>query len=132
MTDKNEMPEVSKCCEGEVCSLCGKPAQRKVGEEILHDDPNPYRHNLTAYVCLDHFNRIMDRSGYLRADLVPSKDDLAKVREALKREVLEYCMDDGKDIKPRDDHDRAYIQGIKHAVGYLYNTGYRIVKDGGG
>lgn len=55
---------VSACCGGERCSMCGKPAARKVGEEIFHDDPHPIRHNLTAYVCLDHFNMIMDRGGW--------------------------------------------------------------------
>jgi len=34
-------------------------ATHKVGEEIPHDDPNPHRHNLTAYVCCLHFQQIM-------------------------------------------------------------------------
>ncbi len=55
---------ISACCGGERCSLCGNPAARKVGEEIFHDDPNPYRHNLTAYVCQEHFDKIMDRGGF--------------------------------------------------------------------
>lgn len=63
---------VSKSCEGEKCSFlidtrpspmkkCGQPAKHKVGEEILHDDPNPNRHNMTAYVCCDCYMRIMGR-----------------------------------------------------------------------
>jgi hypothetical protein len=34
-------------------------AFHKVGEEIFDDDPNPVRHNLTQYVCCDHFQMIM-------------------------------------------------------------------------
>ena len=39
--------------------MCGAPSAAKVGEEIFHDDPHPVRHNLTAYVCADHFRQIM-------------------------------------------------------------------------
>jgi hypothetical protein len=49
---------VSVSCKGTQC-FCGKPATHKVGEEILHDDPNPNRHNLTAYVCCEHFRQLM-------------------------------------------------------------------------
>jgi hypothetical protein len=56
----------SATCKGEVCSICGAPAEHKVGEEIAFDDPNPQRHNLTAYVCHEHFQQIMNRGGYLR------------------------------------------------------------------
>ncbi len=54
---------VSKSCHGETCSMCGKPAAAKVGEEIFDDDPHPYRHNFTAYVCADHFAQIMGPLG---------------------------------------------------------------------
>jgi hypothetical protein len=50
---------VSASCGGEKCRVCGKPATHKLGEEILHDDPNPSRHNLTAYVCCEHFTMIV-------------------------------------------------------------------------
>jgi hypothetical protein len=43
--------------------MCGKPAAAKVGEEIFDDDPHPYRHNFTAYVCADHFAQIMGPLG---------------------------------------------------------------------
>jgi hypothetical protein len=49
---------VSATCRGEHCSMCKEPATHKVGEEIAHDDPNPNRHNLTAYVCCRDFIRI--------------------------------------------------------------------------
>jgi hypothetical protein len=64
---------ISRAREGVTCAfhvghrdtqradLCGSPATHKVGEEILHDDPNPVRHNLTAYVCCFHFSRIVGR-----------------------------------------------------------------------
>lgn len=50
---------VSAACRGEHCTQCDRAATHKVGEEILHDDPNPIRHNLTAYVCCDHFYAVM-------------------------------------------------------------------------
>jgi hypothetical protein len=52
------MPFISKTCEGERC-YCGDPAVRKVGEEIPYDDPNPNRHNLTAYICKRHYIELM-------------------------------------------------------------------------
>lgn len=54
---------VSASCEGEYCSLCEGivPATHKVGEEIMSDDPNSYRHNYTAYVCCKHFKAIFGR-----------------------------------------------------------------------
>lgn len=53
---------VSATCGGETCH-CGAPAVRKVGEEIPHDDPNPRRHNHTAYVCARHYAELMGPSG---------------------------------------------------------------------
>lgn len=50
---------ISKTCIGEKCSVCGKPATNKLGEEIPYDDPYPNRHNLTAYVCAEHFDMII-------------------------------------------------------------------------
>lgn len=49
---------VSIYCEGEKC-LCGKPAEHKVEEKIFDDDPEPIRHEFTAYVCHDCFRRVM-------------------------------------------------------------------------
>jgi hypothetical protein len=39
---------------------------KKVGEEILSDDPNPFRHNMTAYVCSEHFMMIFSPGEYRR------------------------------------------------------------------
>jgi hypothetical protein len=50
---------VSASCKGERCSVCGEPAEAKLGEEIAHDDPMPHRHNLTAYVCREHFDMVL-------------------------------------------------------------------------
>lgn len=50
---------ISASCRGEKCHICGVPAAHKVGEEIASDDPNPSRHNFTAYVCCEHFRTIM-------------------------------------------------------------------------
>jgi hypothetical protein len=49
----------SVSCNGETCTLCGKPADLKVGEEIMHDDPHPDRHNLTAYICARCGDRLL-------------------------------------------------------------------------
>lgn len=49
---------VSACCDGEKC-WCGAPAEHKVEETILPDDPMPNRHGLSAYVCHDHFRQTM-------------------------------------------------------------------------
>ncbi len=67
MTDNSEIEEdeqkwhrwISQSCQGETCNMCGAPAAAKVGEEIFEDDPFQMRHNLTAYVCADHFRQIM-------------------------------------------------------------------------
>ena len=52
-------PFISGSCIGENCSMCSEPATKKVEEHIFHDDPEPNRHGLTAYVCEKHFNIIM-------------------------------------------------------------------------
>ncbi len=63
---------ISASCGGEHCRICGEPATHKVGEEIPHDEPNPWpmatakfmsirgagRHNFTAYVCCRHFREL--------------------------------------------------------------------------
>ncbi len=49
----------SASCRGERCSVCGADATHKLGEEIMHDDPFPERHNLTAYVCCEHFRMVL-------------------------------------------------------------------------
>ena len=54
---------VSGCCIGEKCSVCGKDATNKLAEVIFDDDPNPIRHELTAYVCKEHFRMIVGRLG---------------------------------------------------------------------
>ena len=53
---------VSCTCIGEVCSICGKDATNKLVEEIAYDDPYPNRHNLTAYVCREHFEMIVGKN----------------------------------------------------------------------
>lgn len=48
---------VSASCGAQICK-CGAQATHKVGEEIPSDEPPPYRHNFTAYVCCTHFKQI--------------------------------------------------------------------------
>jgi hypothetical protein len=59
LPDSPEGAFISGSCKGEVCSVCGKPAEKKLGEEIPSDDPDQNRHNLTAYVCYGHFKMIV-------------------------------------------------------------------------
>jgi hypothetical protein len=59
---------VSASCQGEICGYadesgegpCGRPATHKVGEAIPWDEPEEtrHRHNLTTYVCCQHFGAI--------------------------------------------------------------------------
>lgn len=56
---RDNQPFISQSCIGETCSVCKQPATHKLGEEIASDDPNPNRHNLTAYVCTEHFNQVL-------------------------------------------------------------------------
>lgn len=53
-----EKAYVSGYCEGEKC-FCGKDAKHKISEVLFEDDPNPLRHELTSYVCCDHFQMVM-------------------------------------------------------------------------
>jgi len=62
---------VSASCKGEYCKqqyynwtweemeTCYSPATHKVAEEIPNDDPMPYRHELTQYLCCRHFSSLM-------------------------------------------------------------------------
>ncbi len=54
---------VSASCKGERCRMCQAPAAAKIGEEIAYDDPFCSRHNLTAYVCREHFIALMGLTG---------------------------------------------------------------------
>lgn len=64
-------PEVSAACVGEKC-YCGAPAAKKVGEEILFDDPNPDRHNLTSYICARHYAELMGPVGARQIGIDPT------------------------------------------------------------
>lgn len=73
--------------------MCGKPAQRKVEENIFHDDPQPVRLPLTAYVCLPHFEQIMDRGGYTRADFTYNPETHILVERAKVPEDVGAAVD---------------------------------------
>ena len=59
-------PFVSACCDGERC-FCGAPAEHKVCEAIFFDDPSRFRHELTSYICHEHFRQIMGPAADVRA-----------------------------------------------------------------
>jgi len=50
---------VSASCGGEHCSICKQDATHKISEEITSDDPNPYRHPFSAYLCCRCFRLVM-------------------------------------------------------------------------
>lgn len=58
MDDRRE-GYVCKCCRGEKCRMCGEPAVKKVDEVIFPDDPYQNRHELTAYLCMGCFKKVM-------------------------------------------------------------------------
>jgi hypothetical protein len=60
---------VSVTCHGERCLVCGQAASHKIGEEIPPDDPGPSRHNLTAYLCCEHFGLVMGPEARRRCNM---------------------------------------------------------------
>lgn len=62
MSTKKEYSSIY--AEGERCTICKEPADRKISELILDDNPNPTQHGLTAYVCNKHFDRIFSPYKY--------------------------------------------------------------------
>ncbi len=51
---------VSKDCVGKICPIdkCGQDATHKINEEMLDEEPNPERNNLTSHVCCEHYQSI--------------------------------------------------------------------------
>jgi hypothetical protein len=49
---------VSKDCEEEKCTVCGKPASAMLTEFVFADDPDQARLVRRAYVCHRHFREI--------------------------------------------------------------------------
>lgn len=99
MVDRVEVAPVfvSATCEGELCR-CGRAAVRKVGEEIPCDDPRPRRHNLTAYVCAEHYAEIMgpvgaEQVGMPIAAMQPAKTQVDEVRVENNKRLVEKARD---------------------------------------
>jgi hypothetical protein len=69
---KKENPNfyVGSSCIGEICLVnnCGKDATHKIGEEILDGDPHPRRHNLTNYVCCEHYQMVLGNLAKLQCE----------------------------------------------------------------
>lgn len=84
---------ISGTCEGERCTYekCGAPAYAKVGEEMAHDDPFPARHNLTAYICKDHFERLMGKHGvHFRMRCIENRGGPSAITHALLNNELPH------------------------------------------
>lgn len=75
---------VPAAAQGEVCGVCGQPAQRKVEETIFDDDPR-HVHPRTTYLCLEHFNALM--TGGLRAELDATRGALREAGDGLHEAV---------------------------------------------
>lgn len=77
---------ISDTCAGETC-WCGQPAVRKVGEEFAPDEPNPIRHNLTRYICAEHYAQLMGPAGARQVGLYAERrfevHQLVKRKEGL-------------------------------------------------
>jgi hypothetical protein len=78
---------VSAICHGERCLVCGRDASHKVSEEIPPDDPDPHRHNLTAYLCCEHFGLVLGPEARMRC-----KMEVTAVQD-ITREVLQQRKD---------------------------------------
>lgn len=48
---------------GEKC-FCGMEATHKIAEVVLDGDPLPNRHELTGFVCCEHFNMLFGYCGH--------------------------------------------------------------------
>lgn len=84
---------VSATCEGERCAYddCRAPAFAKVGEEIPHDDPYPARHSLTAYICEEHFVKLMGQMGaHFRMRCIENRGGPSAITHALLNKDLPH------------------------------------------
>lgn len=89
---------ISDSCVGESCVICGAQATHKVGEEIPYDDPIPNRHNLTAYVCEKHFNKL-----FRSYDEEPSEHPKKALMDALQQVIdCPYTIDSASVPKNSD------------------------------
>lgn len=88
---------VSTTCEGEQC-WCGKPAARKVGEEIPFNDPNKMRHNLTSYICAFHFAQLMGPVGasHVNVQLQSHSEKVPPDELDVMRQLAWQCEKDGR------------------------------------
>lgn len=60
MREDDSLTFVSTSCKDARCVVCGKPAAKKVEEVIFIDDPMPYRKPHSSFLCLEHFEVVMD------------------------------------------------------------------------
>lgn len=88
---------ISTTCEGERC-WCGKPAVRKVGEEIPFDDPNKVRHNLTSYICAFHYAQLMGPLGakHVGVELQSHSQKTPPDELDVMRQLAWQCEKDGR------------------------------------
>lgn len=92
---------ISATAQGERC-WCGKAAIRKVGEEIPYDDPQPNRHNLTAYICEEHFLQLMGHGAERQLGMKPKPRAAQFLADVLNINVTDL---------PEDELDFPVIEG---------------------
>ena len=66
------MNEEATIYTGEKCNVCKQPAAHKIGEEFSVLDPRACGHNLTGYLCEDHFNMVI-RPYMFKLQAIPTK-----------------------------------------------------------
>jgi hypothetical protein len=114
---------VSRSCGGERCSVCRADATHKLGEEIMHDDPSPHRHNLTAYVCCEHFRMIVGSCGFanLPGFLVSSETGESESHSHATLSIFEHLPSEPYDGLSVSDE---YIAPESHGYQLRFATAY--------
>jgi hypothetical protein len=115
---------VSAACHGEIC-WCGAPAVKKVGEEILFDDPMPARHNLTCYICGPHYAQLMGPLGAkqvgMEAVRPPVGEEIWRVRCEHLLACIDSCNEAGSPPDEMDHEDIALIDETRTALAMQSN-----------
>lgn len=106
------MKEETTIYTGEKCSVCKQLATHKIGEEFAADDPRAAGHNLTNYVCDEHFNMVICPYKYKPKDL----------EEAAQVEVDK--MPDTESVKTYQAVRDAFKAGANWQLTNIYTTGY--------
>lgn len=120
--EEYEVDFISGTCKGEKCTVCGKDAYRKVGEQIPFDDPHKMRHELTAYVCKEHFEMVLMPYKYRQRDQ-QKPSDWEREHEILSRQK-------GKEQKPSEGMRFIKASEVKDLLHTILKSQQEIYKNG--